>query len=297
MQNTTENYTSVLTEYAQNGYLFPGEELDLAEELFPTVPVKTNKGFFDKYAWLTMYTPVDTRLSRRNTPHKIETNRTEGTWNCEPHGLDIEEWAISEFQDRGVDESVDNLQTQMGVRFVSNNERALAIVRKAVPTEAELSNWTDDTDVPDLLNTLVNNVAMGCGRPANRLLIGKHAWGKIRRHPSMLACVQGHKTALSVQDVVDDVLDTPGVTIIIAENMRADGAGKLEQALKYDVMAYYRAPAVSRNDLSFGKNFSVMPAPKVKTHEEKGLFMVNTMLWSSDMQVANANAMSRCTIN
>ncbi len=296
MFENSEAYNSILTSYARGLYLYPDNTLDLSKVFFPVVPVDTLVGTFDQYDIAPGLTPVDTRMARDNSPRRIELNRTDGFWKCDANGLEIANWKIALLQ-KGNATRMREAKTKalMSAQLASRQKAAVDAVLSSTTSVSGFGNWTDSTDIVGEIDTLCDNVVLGSACQANKLLIGIEAWKKLRNHASILDRLPGLDYGLT-PEAVKRVLTNRNMEIIIVDSVVMVNK-QMVRLLANDVIALHNEDTPDMEDMSFGKEFSLTPhGPEVISYEEKGVNIVDSLIWASDMKVTNAGALSRLTV-
>lgn len=298
MFEKSDGFNQILTEYAQNAYLNPEEEVDLSRLFFPSLKVGAVTGRFDKYAFEAALTAVDTTLARDNSARRLQLDKTPDYWDCQPQGLEISAWKPSLLQDDARLIREDNLRTLMSAQFVSRQKTAVDAVKNGLTDHADLGGWkTDKTrDIIQDVEALCNSVVNGTGRKPNTLVMGHSAWASIRNADQFVNRISGLSFELTSQAFLD-AISYKGLRLVIADSM-AMIDGKMTELLANDVIALYNEESPTRSDLSFGKEFTLSPnGPEVISYEEHGLNIVDTLMWSSDRKITNSAAAARLVIS
>jgi len=297
MYEKSDSFDELLTAYAQGAYQNPSEELDLTGLFFPAIKVGANIGEYDKYAWDPALTAVDTLLARDGSARRIRLNKTQAYWNCKPNALEIATFRPDVAQDDAATLREDKLRTLMSAQFVSRNAASVNLVKSAVQAQAGKGVWSSaSTDVIGELDGLLRSVTAGTGRKANKLVMGRQAWAKLRNHASIKERAAGLAYGITPA-ALQEMLSYGGLEIVIADSSALSG-GQMTELLAADVIALYNEATPSRADLSFGKEFTLMPnGPEVLSYEERAVTIADVLLWSSDCQVTNANAAARLVVS
>lgn len=288
---TTDTFNEILTNFAQGAYRNPGTELDLNKLLFPAVQVDELEGQYDKWGIAEHFTAVDTTLARHNTAHRIEISRTKGYFNCDPAALEIAHWKPTLLQKSGARFREESLKALMDAQFTSRQVSAVDILRRGISADPELGDLSDSPI--EMIDALFDRVVKGTfGRKPTHLLMGRTAWNTIRNHEKVLS--RTHALAYAMfEDAFMSTLSYQGVKLVIADSY-AIIDDKLTELLENDVVALYNEETPSLSDLSMGKEFTLSPAgPEVHTYQEKGIYDVDMLLWSSDRQITNSAAAAR----
>ncbi len=294
MYNRYDTCNSVLTNLAQGLWLYPSKETDLTRHIFPVVSVETETGLFDKYDIAPGLTPVDTTLSRDNSPRRIQLRKTEGNWRCLPQSLEIATFGPSLLQKgRASQIREGKVRTLLSAMFASRQKATADALTAAVSATEGLGNWAADTDVVGEIDTLCRQVAYGSGKKANKLLIGMDAWSALRNHPSVISRLPGLAYGLT-PEALKDVLSYKGLEIILVDSAVII-SGSITPLLSNGVVALFNEETPSLEDMSFGKEFSLTPnGPEVLSYKEHGgVNEVDMLMWSSDCQVVNPASCAR----
>ncbi len=296
MLETSDKFNSVLTSYVQGLWLYPDKELNLARTFFPAVAVDTLVGNFDKYDIAPGLTPVDTTLARDNSPRRIELKKTDGFWKCDPNAIETAEWKIALLQSGHAARMRETrMKTLMSAQFASRQSAAVDAVMAATTAVSGFGNWGASTDIVSEIDTLCDNVVLGSGCKANRLLIGIEAWKVLRNHASILDRLPGLDYGLA-PEALGKVLTQQGMEIVIVDSVVMLN-GTMTRLLANDVIALHNKENPDLEDMSFGKEFTLCPnGPEVVSYEEHGLTQVDSLYWASDCQVTNAGALSRLVV-
>ncbi len=299
MYQNYDTYNSHLTTYAQGLWLYPGKETDLARLFFPVVGVETTVGTFDKWDIAPGLTPVDTRLTRDNSPRRIRLNKTEGTWSCAPQALEIPTFGPALLQKGHATQLREaHIRTLMSAQFASRQKAAADAVSAAVAATSGLGAWSADTDIIGELETLMKQVVSTSGKRCNHLAIGVDAWVTLRNHASVLDRASGLSYAITPEHLAE-MLIYKGITITVVDSYIADPATKvITPLLNADVFAFYNEESPSLEDMSFGKEFTLTPGgPEVLSYKEHGgVNEVDALMWSSDCQIVNPGSCARLTV-
>lgn len=297
MYEKSDSFNQVLTAYAQGAYQNPSEELDLTALFFPALKVGSNVGEFDKYAWSPALTAVDTLLARDGTARRIQMDKTPDYWNCKPHALEIATFRPDVMQDDAAMLREDKLRTLMSAQFVSRNVEAVQKVKAAVTAQTGKGVWSNTgTDIITELDGLLRSVVAGTGRKANKLVMGRQAWATLRNHESIKDRAHGLAYGIT-PEALKEMLSYGGLEVVIADTSALVN-NAMTELLATDVIALYNEATPSRTDLSFGKEFTLMPnGPEVLSYEEHAVTIADVLLWSSDCKVTNANAAARLVVS
>lgn len=297
MYEKSDSFNQLLTTYAQGAYQNPAEELDLTALFFPALKVGADTGRYDKYAWDPALTAVDTLLARDGTARRIQMDKRPAYWDCQPNALEIATFRPDVMQDNAAMLRQDKLRTLMSAQFVSRNVAAVKKVKAAVQAQSGKGVWSKtDTDIITELDGLLHSVVTGTGRKANKLVIGRQAWAVLRNHASIKDRATGLAYGIT-PEALKEMLSYGGLEVIISDTA-ALVKGKMTELLGMDVIALYNEATPSRTDLSFGKEFTLMPnGPEVLSYEERAVTIADVLMWSSDCQVTNANAAARLAVS
>ncbi len=297
MYDKYDSYNSHLTNLAQGLVLYPGKEIDLTGIFFPAVGVETMVGSFDKFDLETGLTPVDTSLTRDNSPRRIQLRKTEGFWNCKPNAVEMPTFG-PELLQKGHAAQIreGHIRRLISSMFVSRQAAAVKAVKEAVGADANLGSWTSSSDIVGELDSLCKSVVEGCGCKPNKLLIGHSTWSKLRNHPAILDRLPGLGYGLT-PEALQEVLSYKGLDIIIVDSM-ANVGGEMVELLAHDIIALHNEEMPSLEDMSFGKEFTLNTSgPEVLSYKEfGGVNEVDVLMWSSDCQVVHPGACARMEV-
>ncbi len=297
MYEKSDSFNELLTQYAQGAYQNPSEDLDLTRVFFPALKVGANIGEYDKYKWDPALTAVNTLLARDGSARRIQMEKRPAYWNCKPNALEIITFAPDTMQEDAAMLREDKLRTLLSAQFVSRNVQAVNKVKSATQAVSGLGVWSNaNKDVITELDTLLRGVVTGTGRKANKLVMGRQAWATLRNHASIKERAVGLAYGITPK-ALTEMLTYGGLEIIVADSA-ALVDGQMTELLATDVIALYNEDTPSRADLSFGKEFTLMPnGPEVLSYDERAINHGDVLMWSSDCQVTNPNAASRLVVS
>ena len=164
MFQDSPSYNSWLTEYAQGSY---ADEADsIGRILFPPVKVSTRIGGFNKRDIDNAFRVYNTKLTRGNTPTRIDTNSAKGLFDVSPHALEVGTWRFDMDQDGGgSDEREDALQDLMSTQLITREYEAVTLWKKEVARTTGAGVWKGEAganaDPIDELDQLVHDRAGG----------------------------------------------------------------------------------------------------------------------------------------
>lgn len=302
MFQDSDNYNQVLTTYAQGAFQNPGAVLDVAALLFPTVVVEEFDGNFYKYDPSAAFRAIDTRMARNNTPVSIEFKKTKGEWNCEPNGIETPTLKFTTKTVQGANARRIAAQYLASASWTSRQQMAVDYLHEATPVESELGGWLGaqgmETDPITELHDAIWKVGKGCANDANTILFGAEAWAAFCSHPKVLARLKNTDTTVTADDL-RKWLNRQDLNIKVAETRVDGGADQgFIHLLTHDVVVFYTQEAVTEDDQSFGKTFTMMPdGPELVSYEDKGVYVKDLYFWAEDKQVTNPNAAVRFVLH
>lgn len=297
MPSINNTYHVVLTDYAQQMYLNPDNEVDIRKEIFPDVAVDEVIGQYDKYGKDAALTAVDTELTPEGSAHRLKQLKTIDTFLAKDHALEISTWKIRDPEKSSERHRRAGLNTLMSAQFASSQKQAVDKLKASVEATENLGAWVSGSGSPiDDIETLLRQVRMGSGRPATKLIMGNKAWSVIRNHPAVVSRVGGITTQVSEEQFVS-LFTVRNLKLVIADTT-IEVNGVLTELLADDVIAVHVQDEPTAEDLSFGKNFTTYPnGPEVTTWTQNGIIGVDTLLWTSDYHITNPNACARLVIS
>ncbi len=270
------SYNGYLTELCQAAH---ADEADsIGNKLFPAVGVRTAVGTYKKRDIGNAFRVYRTALARGNSPTRIDTNATDGFYNCRPHALEVGTWKFDADQDDGGEEEREsNLQELMSTQLVTREFQAVSIFKAGVPVTSGAGIWSGEAgaaaNIINELDTLAITIQAGIGRRPTHLIFGQNAWMIAKNHPSLRELIQGQTVAVSLE-LLRNMLIFPDINISVASmpyNPEVRGkAGKLKTIMGMDVFMFYSSDAPTRNDMSAGKDFTMEPGgPEVLSEEKR----------------------------
>ena len=296
------SYNGYLTELCQAAH---ADEADsIGNKLFPAVGVRTAVGTYKKRDIGNAFRVYRTALARGNSPTRIDTNATDGFYNCRPHALEVGTWKFDADQDDGGEEEREsNLQELMSTQLVTREFQAVSIFKAGVPVTSGAGIWSGEAgaaaNIINELDTLAITIQAGIGRRPTHLIFGQNAWMIAKNHPSLRELIQGQTVAVSLE-LLRNMLIFPDINISVASmpyNPEVRGkAGRLKTIMGMDVFMFYSSDAPTRNDMSAGKDFTMEPGGPEVLSEEKTLETVDTLYWSTDRQVTCPAAAARLEV-
>lgn len=169
------SYNGYLTELCQAAH---ADEADsIGNKLFPAVGVRTAVGTYKKRDIGNAFRVYRTALARGNSPTRIDTNATDGFYNCRPHALEVGTWKFDADQDDGGEEEREsNLQELMSTQLVTREFQAVSIFKAGVPVTSGAGIWSGEAgaaaNIINELDTLAITIQAGIGRRPTHLIFG-----------------------------------------------------------------------------------------------------------------------------
>lgn len=304
MFQDSPSYNSWLTEYAQGSY---ADEADsIGRILFPPVKVSTRVGKFAKRDISNAFRVYNTKLTRGNTPTRIDINSVKGFFDVDPHALEVGTWKFDMEQDGGgSDEREDALQDLMSTQLVTREFEAINLWKKDVAKTTGCGIWKGEAganaDPIDELDQLALKILYAIGKKPSHLIFGLNAWRALKNHPSLRARVQGLSVPVTPQHVKELML-FGDVEIIVSSMVYQPGKrGKkadMTGIMDNDVFMLHNQDAPTRGDMSASKDFTLDPAgPEVLSSEDdRKMEIVDSLYWSTDRQVTCPAAAGRLEV-
>lgn len=301
MRQNAASYNSYLTTYAQA--LVADEQESIGNFLFPAVQVPTMEGTYTKRDPNAAFRVYDTRLARDGSANRIIVDAVKGTFNCEPNALSVSTWNFDEMQDMGNEWREGNIRELLSTQMVTREAEALRIWRAGVQATSGMgTNWTTGQGDPiEELDSMIRAIHTAIGRMPNRMVIGLQAWAVLKNHAAIRDAVKGLQTVAGI-DTIKGMLIKPDLEIKIGSlPYQPSGLGSASDKVELvgnEISIFYADDAPTRNDASAGKDFSLESggAPEMHTFE-RDFSMEDTLLWSTDRQVANPAAAGRIVIS
>lgn len=296
MFQNSDTYNQVLTTYAQGAFQNPGEVLDVAELLFPTVAVEEASGMYYKYEPSAAFQAIDSKMARNNTAVNIELKKTPDTWECEPNGIETPTFKFATKGKLGANARRMAVDYLTSATWTTRQQEAVNILHATCPAQSDLGLWLGEdgveTDPIEELRAAIWKVGKGCAKDANTILFGAEAWAAFCCHPKVLGRLKNTDTDVE-EEHLRKWLKMPGLAIKVA-NTRVASKDGFTHLLTHDVVVFYTQEAVTVTDQSYGKTFTPMPAgPELITYEEKGVYVKDMFFWAEDKKVTNPNAAVR----
>lgn len=296
------SYNGYLTELCQAAYADAADSI--GRKLFPPVGIRTAIGTYKKRDISNAFRAYRTALARGNSPTRIDTNATDGYYNCKPHALEVGTWKFDADQDDGGEEEREsNLQELMSAQLVTREVEAVTIFKAGITATSGAGKWSgadgQNANIIDELDTLATTIQAGIGRRPTDLIIGQNAWAVIKNHPSLRQLIQGQSVAVSLE-LLRNMLIFPEINIQVASMPYNPAVRGKKDALKtimgMDVFMLYSSDAPTRNDMSACKDFTMEPSGPEVLSEDKTLETVDTLYWSTDRQVTCPAAAARIEV-
>lgn len=302
MFQNSDTFNEVLTGYAQGAFQNPGDVLDVAELLFPTVAVKEAAGIFYKYDPAAAFQAINAKMARNGDAPTIEFKKTKDTWECEPYGIETPTFKFATKGELGKNARRKAVEFLSSATWTTRQVEAVTLMQAACPVQDDFGGWLGaagaEADPIEELRLAIWKVGKGCAVDANTVLFGADAWAEFCAHPKVLARLKNTDTDVN-EDDVRKWLKMPQLNICVANTRaKADGEEGYDHLLKNDVVVLYTQEAVTETDMSFGKTFTLMPAgPELISYEEKGVFEKDMFFWAEDKQTTNPNAAVRFVVH
>lgn len=302
MLQKAKSYNSYLTDLAQAAYADESESISAL--LFPAVEVKTQAGSFKKRDIDAAFRVYDASLARGGTPMRIDTNATEGFYNCKPEALAVGTWKFDLDQDSGTEEAEANLKDLMSTQLITREVKAVQLFRSGIPAISGAGVWSSDSsaNIISELDAAILQIHAAIGRMPSHMVIGLSAWNIIRNHASVLSRISGITVDMTV-DRLRSMLIHPGIDIRVAslpyQPAKRGKSASREAIVGGDVFVFYSQDAPTKDDLSVGKDFTLNGAgPEVTTYEDEAkLETVDTLYWSTDRQITCPAAGARIAVS
>ena len=297
------SYNGYLTELCQAAH---ADEADsIGNKLFPAVGVRTAVGTYKKRDIGNAFRVYRTALARGNSPTRIDTNATDGFYNCRPHALEVGTWKFDADQDDGGEEEREsNLQDLISSQLVTREVEAVTIWKAGVPVTAGSGNWTSTAgqkaNIIQELDNLALTIQAAIGRKPTHLILGLKAWVIMKNHPFFLNRLQGLELTASL-DILKNMLVFPDIDVSLASMPYQPAArgksGKMQGIMGSDIFMFYSQDAPTRNDMSAAKDFTLEPSGPEILSEERTLEVVDMMYWSTHRKVTNPAAAARIEVS
>lgn len=301
MYQNAPGYNGYLTEFAQAA--FADENQSIAGILFPPVEVKTNVGHYKKRDINNAFRVYDTRLSRSNTPTRIDVNAVKAYYDCQPNALEVCTSKHDMDQDEGEEYREENLQDLMSSTLISREVQAVNIWKKGVAATSGSGIWTGEAgkaaNILLELDEMAARINRAVGQRPTHMIIGFAAWCIMRNHPSLLNRVSGIATDVT-EERLKSMLVYKDMDIRIATlPCQPEKRGKkadLAEIMGKDIFMFYSSDSPTRSDMSAAKDFTRSAAgPEVIT-DERSLETVDMLYWSTDRQVTCPAAAGRIAV-
>jgi len=188
------------------------ENLFIADEVCPRVPVEGEKFVYTKLTTEESFTIPDTKIGRTSQANEVEFGATDVTDSTEDHGLEdpVPNKDIKNAQGTNVDPlgMATELTTQLVLLAREQRVATLlftlanyaASLRTTLAGNSQWSDWTNSNPVDAMLAAMDSMLI----RP-NTIVMGRAVWTKVRQHPKVTAAVLGQSGVGAAQQASGSV--------------------------------------------------------------------------------------------
>lgn len=270
--------------------------------LAPTVEVSKPQAYFKVYDDKNRFRIPDTLRAISGRATELGWEKTDSTYNCAPHALDVPVDIIETDDDETMESSLQEAADLAGeVSSLAHEKQVLDLAIKTLTPDAKAFSFADNVDVVDkfdeaLVETLV--AARYGSRMGLGVVFGPTFLRKLKNHPQVRGrFLGGGKKEVvnpSVEDLVSLFLVKTDVQLSFMYLDQAPAGKNPDVKLMLDdsCIIFARHAAPTRRDPSFMKTFRLRNkwmAPRVYERDDKRV-QYAALDWSCDVKVTNASA-------
>jgi hypothetical protein len=271
----------------------------VADFLAPTVEVTKPVGLFKKYDTKNRFRIPDTARAIGGRATELGFDKSDGTFNCTPHALDVPvdvtEGDAEDSMEYAVQEAAD-LGAEVG--GLSHEKTVIDKALEALESGSGTIDLAAAKDPIDQLDEFIINIVkaakygsiMGVG-----LLFGPTMLRKLKNHPLVRARFPGAlKVSPSIDEIMSLLITKPEVrmTAMVVDTEPAGKAPKVDFLLDDQLIVFARRENPTRLDPSFMKTFRLRNrwmTPGTYLRDD-GRVEVAKLDWSCDVQITNPDA-------
>lgn len=290
---------STIREYAQGAAR--DATSPVADFLAPTVEVSSPTGYYRVYDDKTRFLVPDTRRAIGGRATLLGWEKTDATFNCAPHALDVPVDQMEGMADEGIENSLkeaSDLAAEVG--GLAHEKSTIDTAIAAVTSGAEDIDFAAAADVVDQIDAFLIEVIkaarygslMGLG-----LLFGPTYFRRLKNHPSIKARFpvgKGQIVNPTESDIMSLFITKPEyrLSLMVADSAPMGKTASVNFLLDDKLLVFARKANPTRRDPSFMKTFRLRGAwmaPRVYQRDD-GRVEVAAMDWSEQVVVTNSSA-------
>ncbi len=279
----------------------------LADFLAPTVDVGTSIGRFKKYDEKQRFRVPNTRRALGGRATVVGFDAKDSTYNCAPNALDFPVDKLEQLESEDLENVVQEAADQIAELGALAHEKEVIQAALSVlnaPTALNIGAGADIVDQLDKAILSVLKVSRYGALMKVGIVYGANALRVVKNHKSVVDRRPGGKTdykAVQISDISDMLLGGPeGRISLMVEDTAAEGLDPdVEFLLDDSIIVFARHPKPTRRDPSFMKTFRLRNnwMKPGQYPSEDGRSDVLKFDWSGDVQVTNAPAAIRFSVN
>jgi len=191
---STATFNQPLTAYAQSIMADRLANYDLANTLCPIVPVGAAAGTFKKFDDRNAFLPPETFRGIGGPRTRLKQEASDGTYNCQPHGLEIGE---DDFETPLVGENIAStavgasllaqgkIKSMISRKSVAYANRVVSFVASQLTAVSQRGNWTNaQIDPIDQIDEQLQTIATTVASTENiAVVMSLQDWFKLRSNP------------------------------------------------------------------------------------------------------------------
>jgi len=171
------------------------DEVFIADEVLPRVPVQKRSFKWQTYDEADAFTVPNTKVGRRSEPNRVEIEGREKDGSVDDHAIDIplDNVTIEEAEDDGFDPRNKAVERATDIILLDREIRAANVVTNpdnyhednVVALDDGLSFLKENSDPVSIIEEMMD----ACLIKPNQLTFGQSAWRAIRKHPKIVKAV------------------------------------------------------------------------------------------------------------
>jgi len=292
-----------LTTYAQGIAQDRVAAARLANLIMPIVQVVAATGTFKKYDQRNDFLVEETERPVGGVRKRLTMDKSDGTYNCKPHGLEI---GKDDFEDdlaggsaAGAALDQQKVRMLMSREFTSYAYRSTGFAFSNLTAVAGRGNWSNqDIDPLDQIDEQLEGLAGAVNTTENiTVVMGLASWRLIRANAKVKARLGLQSgIALKRQDFLEGLLYPVGFevsSVMATLTKRGQAAADVSKSglMNGYCLLLHSVPNPSPLDASAFKCFSTAPAlvASVRTYrDETSNSDIHAVDWSEDMEVTGS---------
>lgn len=298
----------LVVEYAQT--TARGAIQPIADYLAPTVEVGTSIGRFKKFTPKSRFAIPDTRRGLGGEATKLLYSKEDGSYNCEPHALDVPLDELEKIEEADVVNSINERADEASYVASLSHEKAVVDAGLTAAGAGTAKTWNSSADpIADLdtaILTVMKAAAIGSGMEIG-VLFGPTAWqiaknqAEVRKRLIVGAGATPGAAVPTMGNFGKLLIGEPDckTSFMVVDTTKEGKDASLDFLLPNVILIFARNPQPNRRDPSFMKTFRLRGQwmkPRFYTRDD-GRVEYAGFDWSEDIQVTNSGAVVRLNIS